>query len=103
MGENGGATWAPPFLAAIQAKAVKGKAAPRRLAFFYPPNGVAQKAWHPTETGSNFALSPTLKPLEKIRQKISLHTNLDRIKVPGPDGHAQAGTCYLSTARPDEL
>ena len=98
-----GATLALPFLDVMQAKAEKGSTAPRRLAFFYTPNGVAQKAWHPVETGFNFALSPTLKPLEKLRKKISLHTNLDRIKVPGTDGHAQAGTCYLSTARPDEL
>jgi len=98
-----GATLALPFLDVMQAKAKKGSAAPRRLAFFYTPNGVAQKAWHPAETGANFTLSPTLKPLEKLRKKISLHTNLDRIKVPGTDGHAQAGTCYLSTARPDEL
>ena len=98
-----GATLALPFLNVMQGKADKGSTAPRRLAFYYTPNGVAQKAWHPAETGLNFALSPTLKPLEKIRQKISLHTNLDRIKVPGTDGHAQAGTCYLSTARPDEL
>ena len=98
-----GATLALPFLNVMQGKAAKDSTAPRRLAFYYTPNGVAQKAWHPTEAGLNFALSPTLKPLEKIRQKISLHTNLDRIKVPGTDGHAQAGTCYLSTARPDEL
>ena len=92
-----------PFLDVMHAKTSRSSAPPKRLAFFYTPNGVAQKAWHPVETGSNFALSPTLKPLEKLRQKISLHTNLDRIKVPGTDGHAQAGTCYLSTARPDEL
>lgn len=98
-----GAALALPFLEIMQAKTAKGPASPKRLAFFYTPNGVAQKAWHPTETGGNFTLSPTLKPLEKLRQKISLHTNLDRIKVPGTDGHAQAGTCYLSTARPDEL
>ena len=98
-----GAALALPFLDVMQVKAAKGNAAPRRLAFFYTPNGVAQKAWHPTETGLDFALSPTLKPLEEIRKKISLHTNLDRIKVAGTDGHAQAGTCYLSTARPDEL
>jgi hypothetical protein len=48
-------------------------------------------------------LSPTLKPLEKVRKKISLFTNLDRIKVAGTDGHAQAGTCWLSSAAPDEL
>ena len=77
--------------------------APKRVAFFYVPNGVAQEAWHPKETGHNFALSRTLQPLEPVRKKVSLFTNLDRIKVPGTDGHAQAGTCYLSTAAPDEL
>ena len=87
----------------MQAHGAKAPKPPRRLAFFYTPNGVAQKAWHPTETGDNFTLSPTLKPLEHIRKKISLHTNLDRIKVPGTDGHAQAGACYLSTATPEEL
>ena len=91
-----------PFLDAMQ---VRGAApvAPRRAAFFYIPNGVAQQAWHPKETGHNFALSPTLEPIRKVRQKISLFTNLDRIKVAGTDGHAQAGTCWLSSAAPDEL
>ena len=89
-----------PTLAARGAKAAKP---PKRVAFFYTPNGVAQQAWHPKELGHNFALSPTLKPLEKVRQKISLFTNLDRVKVAGTDGHAQAGACYLSTAAPDEL
>ena len=98
-----GAAFALPFLEAMQAKTKGEVIHPKRLAFFYTPNGVAQKAWHPSSTGENFELSPTLQPLEGIRQKISLHTNLDRIKVPGTDGHAQAGTCYLSTARPDEL
>ena len=98
-----GAALALPVLEVMQAKTKGEVIHPKRLAFFYTPNGVAQKAWHPSSTGINFELSPTLKPLEGIRQKISLHTNLDRIKVPGTDGHAQAGTCYLSTARPDEL
>lgn len=73
------------------------------MAFFYTPNGVAQDAWHPVKTGHNFPLSRTLQPLEPIRKKVSLFTNLDRVKVPGTDGHAQAGACYLSTAAPDEL
>jgi hypothetical protein len=98
-----GAALALPLLEVMQAKTKGEVIHPKRLAFFYTPNGVAQKAWHPSSTGENFELSPTLQPLEGIRQKISLHTNLDRIKVPGTDGHAQAGTCYLSTARPDEL
>ncbi len=97
-----GAAMALPFLDGMQARGA-APMAPRRAAFFYIPNGVAQQAWHPKETGNNFALSPTLKPIAKVRQKISLFTNLDRIKVAGTDGHAQAGTCWLSSAAPDEL
>jgi hypothetical protein len=78
-------------------------APPKRAAFFYIPNGVVQSTWHPKETGENFALSPTLEPLAKVREKISLFSKLDRVKVAGTDGHAQASTCWLSSAAPDEL
>lgn len=74
-----------------------------RCAFFYIPNGVVQSAWHPWQSGENFALSSTLKPLESIREHISLYTKLDRTKVNGTDGHAQASACWLSSASPDEL
>lgn len=76
---------------------------PTRVAFFYIPNGVVQSSWHPEETGRDFKLSQTLAPLEPVRNKIALLTNLDRIKVAGTDGHAQACTCWLSSAAPDEL
>ena len=98
-----GAALALPLLDAMQARGAKSVQPPKRIAFFYTPNGVAQTAWHPAESGNNFALSRTLQPLEPLRKKISLFTNLDRVKVPGTDGHAQAGACYLSTAAPDEL
>jgi len=98
-----GAALALPFLDAMQVRGAKAAKVPKRVAFFYTPNGVAQKAWHPAEAGHNFALSQTLQPLEPLRNKISLFTNLGRVKVPGTDGHAQAGACYLSTAAPDEL
>ena len=67
-----GAALALPFLNVMQAQGAKAKAAPKRVAFFYVPNGVAQKAWHPAETGHNFALSPTLQPLAPLHKKISL-------------------------------
>ena len=104
-----GATLALPFLEIMQKTGVAGEVAktsagpPVRSAFFYIPNGVVQSAWHPEETGHAFKLSPTLEPLAPVREKISLHTKLDRIKVAGTDGHAQAGTCWLSSAAPDEL
>ena len=76
---------------------------PQRVAFFYIPNGVVQSAWNPLDTGLNFTLSPTLQPLAEIREQVLVLSNLGRVKVAGTDGHAQASTCWLSSAAPDEL
>ena len=62
-----GAVLALPFLDAMQARGAEGARAPKRVAFFYTPNGVAQKAWHPSEAGHDFVLSPTLQPLHPVR------------------------------------
>ena len=100
-----GATLALPMLEIMGGKSVarSSVAAPVRAAFFYVPNGVVQRSWHPDATGRNYQLSPTLKPLEPVRDKVTVLTNLDRVKVAGTDGHAQAGACWLSSAAPDEL
>jgi hypothetical protein len=101
-----GVAMALPLLEVMQPTPASGAtttATPMRVAFFYIPNGVVQSAWHPQETGRNFKLSPTLEPLAKVREKISVFTHLDRQKVPGTDGHAQAGACWLSSAAPHEL
>lgn len=99
-----GVSMALPWLDIMRKNASAAKAtAPTRIAFFYIPNGVVQTSWHPRETGKGFALSPTLQPLAPIREKITLLTQLGRVKVPGTDGHAQASSCWLSSARPDEL
>ena len=96
-----------PFLDIMRPSRALAKSAsvkpPVRTAFFYIPNGVVQSAWHPVEIGQGFKLSPTLQPLEPVREKVSVFTKLDRIKVAGTDGHAQAGACWLSSAAPDEL
>ncbi|MDB4678733.1 DUF1552 domain-containing protein [bacterium] len=109
-----GATLALPWMEAMgdpgdnlapdTAKSVAtNQATPQRVAFFYIPNGVVQSTWNPINTGPDFQLSPTLQPLESIREQTLVLSNLDRIKVPGTDGHAQASTCWLSSAAPDEL
>ena len=77
--------------------------APKRAAFFYIPNGVVQDRWQGGSDGGEFVLSPTLEPLQDLKEKISVYSNLDRIKVAGTDGHAQASTCWLSSAHPREL
>ena len=86
-----------------QADATPAAGPPIRTAFFYIPNGVVQSAWNPIDTGERFTLSPTMAPLEDVRSKLLVLGNLGRVKVAGTDGHAQASTCWLSTAAPDEL
>ncbi len=102
-----GATLALPLLEIMQSRSYAAGASqarpPVRAGFFYIPNGVVQRAWHPVDEGKNFTLSPSLQPLESVREHISLYTKLDRVKVAGTDGHAQAGACWLSSAAPDEL
>ena len=87
----------------VRAEATTTSAPPIRTAFFYIPNGVVQSAWNPIDTGERFTLSPTMAPLEDVRSKLLVLGNLGRVKVAGTDGHAQASTCWLSTAAPDEI
>ena len=102
-----GAAIALPLLEIMQNRrshaAREAANSPRRAAFFYIPNGVVQSTWNPVDTGKAFTLSPTMQPLESVRDKILVLSNLDRVKVAGTDGHAQASTCWLSSAAPDEL
>lgn len=51
--------------------AVAAAARPRRCAFMYLPNGVNTSAWEMTESGSQYAMSRILKPLEKHRSVIT--------------------------------
>ncbi|MDE0862863.1 MAG: DUF1552 domain-containing protein [Rubripirellula sp.] len=100
-----GVTMALPLLEVMNNRLATAAEAsvPRRLAFFYIPNGVVQSAWNLSEVGKNYTLSQTLQPIESVREHILALSNLDRIKVAGTDGHAQASTCWLSSAAPDEL
>ena len=102
-----GASLALPLLEAMQvnsfSKTNEAVKPPVRAGFFYIPNGVVQTAWHPKDTGQGYELSPTLEPIRPIKNDVTLFTKLDRVKVAGTDGHAQAGACWLSSASPDEL
>ena len=66
-----GATLALPLLEIMQKRGFASVPAavkpPVRAAFFYIPNGVVQRAWHPVDEGHNFTLSPTLQPLAPVR------------------------------------
>lgn len=96
----------------------------KRLAFFYVPIGVVRKAFFPGEQnailpqGNNFAANKitgrepvsvgfhdfpetrTLEPLQKLKERVTLITGLDRTFQIGTDVHAQCASCFLSSAPP---
>lgn len=82
--------------------AAAGQTRPRRVAFFYMPNGVVQDAWHPEKIGADFELPDSLQPLAGLRNDISLFTGLDREFRGGTGVHAQAACSWLTSSPPSE-
>ena len=99
-------SWRPLTLLAAPAVAqgLARKTAPVRMAFLYVPNGTIPSAWWPEgDGGKDFALSPTLQPLEKVRHQLQIISGLEDISAEaGPDGggdHARAGGTFLTGVR----
>ena len=119
----GGAALSLPWLESVAGAAVDDAPAVR-LAFFYLPNGLVRRGFFPGESdrelpkfatqnnvwrfegktapvGSHpLTFTPTLAPLHKMREKVTLITGLDRTFQNGTDSHAQAASCYLTSAAP---
>ena len=85
---------------------------PVRTAFFYHPNGVNLKLWHPTGEGKNFQLGKTHEPLAAYKNKLQVFANLDHdgavARYTTPDGrvlndgggdHARAPGVWLTGTR----
>lgn len=60
---------------------------PVRFAALYLPNGVNVDQWVPAETGRGFALSPALEPLARVKDRVTLVSNLWNANSKGGDGH----------------
>ena len=97
-----GATLALPFLDAMRPAFAKPVAAPKRFAWVYVPNGVVQEVWHPSRTGKNWEVTPSLQPLAPFRKHLNVFTGLDREFRGGTGVHAQAGCCWLTSSPPPE-
>jgi hypothetical protein len=80
------------------------KTAPVRMAFLYVPNGIIPSGWWPEgDGGAGFQLSPTLQPLENVKQKVQVISGLEDLSAnAGADGggdHARAGGTFLTGVR----
>jgi hypothetical protein len=74
---SGAAMIGLPLFEAFEPKLARAAGGiPRFLAFFVP-NGKHMPFWKPTTTGESYELTPTLKPLEKLKSKFLLLSGLD--------------------------
>ena len=103
-----GAAMALPWLEAMAPAAdlASGaiKAAPKRLAFLYVPNGAHMKAWTPEKVGADFELPFILEPLKPFKNDLLVLSGLaqDNAAAHGDGGgdHARSLACFLTGVHP---
>ena len=98
-----GATVALPLLdAMIPARTALAQTAANpepRLAFIYFPHGAVDGKWTPPSVGSDYQLTPILKPLERFRDQLTIVSGLSNQHAYGPV-HAITPATWLSSVSP---
>lgn len=70
----------------------------KRLGYFYIPMGATIASWTPPTEGT-LVLSPTLASLAKVREHITVITNLENKNGYSAGNHATANASFLSCAK----
>jgi hypothetical protein len=73
-----------------------------RLGFVYFPHGAVQKFWTPDGTGKDFKFSPILKPLEPLREYLTVVTGLRNKGGESSDPHGIIESSWLTCVHPQE-
>ncbi|MCB9385412.1 MAG: DUF1552 domain-containing protein [Bryobacterales bacterium] len=94
-----------PFLnAMVPSFARASTPPPRRMIVVYAPSGKIMPYWTPTETGTEFELPRTLKPLAAHRERVSVLSGLachqGNALGDGAGDHARAASSYLTGVHP---
>jgi len=101
-----GTAIALPWLESLApaANAVTASGPPRRLAFFYVPNGVHMDFWRPGAAGKLGTLPEILKPLEPFKDSMNVITGMTLDKArsngDGPGDHARSMAAFLTGRQP---
>jgi hypothetical protein len=90
---------------ALSAFDKSGAAAVNRFGAIYQPNGMNMQNWLPTAEGADFEFTPTLKPLEQYRNRLTVLSGLSCRPEPMasnlPVGfHSRASTRFLTDIQP---
>jgi len=100
-----GATVALPLLEAMfpaataMAQTPAGKT-PKRFAFIGFPHGAIMDNWSPKEAGTNFTISPILKPLEPFRKHMTIVSGLRNKPAETPEPHGYIEQGWLTCVKP---
>ncbi|HZR21804.1 MAG TPA: DUF1552 domain-containing protein [Verrucomicrobiae bacterium] len=73
-----------------------GRKYPVRLGVLYMPNGVNPHAWTPKGAGADFKLSPILEPLNNVKNKVLVLTELMNAATDTGDGHYVKTAAFLT-------
>ena len=101
-----GTAVALPWLEAMTplTRAVEVATAPRRLAFFYVPNGVHMPHWTPGKVGALGELPAILRPLAPVQSDLLVLSGLTqdgaRAHGDGPGDHARSMASFLTGIHP---
>jgi len=72
-----------------------------RLAYVYFPHGAVMKYWVPQQTGSNFAYSRILQPLEPLNEYVTVVSGLRNKGGESTNPHGIIEETWLSCVAPD--
>lgn len=97
--------WLDAMLPAMARPAVTKLLQPKpRTVFIFAPNGKNMARWRPDGYGTGTSLSPTLAPLETMRQRLTVFSglciNAGFAHGDGPGDHARCVATYLTCAHP---
>lgn len=100
---GGAAAISLPFLEAMlprgaRALADQGSGIPRRLLFYFVPNGLHMPGWWPSGSGGNWELSPMLQPLADLKSDLVMVRGLANrpALVPVAGDHARGTGSFLT-------
>lgn len=98
-----GVTLALPFMPSALPRELwaAGGTTPRRLLFWFVPNGMPMDWWTPSNSGAGYDLPQMLEPLAPIQHKVSVLSGLanEAARVQGVPGDHARGTGTFLTCR----
>jgi hypothetical protein len=74
-----------------------------RLGFVYFPHGAVEKFWTPEGTGKDFTFSPILKPLEPLKDYVTVVTGLRNKGAESSNPHGIVEQTWLTCVHPENF